>query len=172
MNNQNYFQLCHFVKTNFTGPRCAVVGSGLSLNDVHSLATSIEPTQGDEAVAPAKYYGGEQRKDRVSELASVAVAVEGSSYTNLKEAIALSVLQKVAGEGPRVKWGNDNGALAKAIASASSNPFAAVGLNTCHSDTGLFGFVLSSHADNAGAVSKIVYIRYFYLKTHGNRARK
>ncbi|KAL7300168.1 hypothetical protein TKK_0007014 [Trichogramma kaykai] len=146
--------LSHFVNNHYTGSRCAVVSTGVNLSDIESFASVLEVNSGEATDKAAKYLGGEVRKERNSELASVALAVEGGSLKNQKEAIAFAVLQKVAGEGPQVKWGACNTPLHKALCSASQDPFAAVAFNASHSDSGLFGLILSAPAASAGKLTE------------------
>ncbi|KAJ8682035.1 hypothetical protein QAD02_017827 [Eretmocerus hayati] len=154
--------LCHFVNNHFTGPRCAVVGTGISLSEVDLFASNFEIPEQDGNTKPTKYYGGEVRKERNSEIASVGIAVEGASLANMKEAVAFAVFQKVLGDGPKVKWGNVNNPLAKSVASAAGqHPFAIAALNASHTDSGVFGFLLSAPAETAGALTKagVKYLR-------------
>jgi ubiquinol-cytochrome c reductase core subunit 2 len=110
---------------------------------------------------PSKYQGGEVRKERNSELANVIVAVEGSSFKNRKDAIAFAVLQKIAGDGPQVKWGNCNTPLYKTVAATGQEHFAIAAFNTSHSDSGLFGFILSAQSKGAGDVRVYSYFIIF-----------
>ena len=149
----------------YSGPRCVVAASGISLSEAELFASTLNVSSQDPSTAPSKYRGGEIRKERNSELASVAVAVEGTSLKNQKDAIAFAVLQKVAGDGPRVKWGSNNGSLHKAVATAGQEPFAVSAINVSHSDSGLFGFVLSAPGQIAGAVSNFSLFFFFFFKS-------
>lgn len=110
------------------------------------------------------------------DIANVALAVEGVSLANAKEALALAILSRgmpisindiysnrtklykmyyfsAVATGPQIKWGNDNSPLAKAIASQNPGvPFAANGFNISFSDSGMFGIMLSAPASVAGKV--------------------
>lgn len=146
------FQLSHFVSSFHTGSRCAVTAVGIPLADLEGFASLLKVSSQHCDNTPSKYHGGEARKERNSQLASVAVAVEGASLKSYKDAIAFAVFQKVAGDGPRVKWGGCNTPLHKAVASAGQEPFAVSAFNASHTDSGLFGFILSAPSPYAGSV--------------------
>ncbi|XP_012271872.1 cytochrome b-c1 complex subunit 2, mitochondrial [Orussus abietinus] len=150
--------LQHFVNTWFSGSRCAVVGTGVALSDLQCFAQGLEISSGDTCNEASKYYGGELRKERNSPLASVAVAVEGASLNNEKDALAFAILQRAAGTGPRVKWGSSIAPLHKAVAAAAGqDPFAVTAFNATYSDSGLFGFILSAPGNIAGPLTKAAY---------------
>lgn len=130
-----------------------MVGTGIPLSHVEQIACSLNVSDNNASDTPSKYIGGEIRKERNSDLATVGLAVEGTSLKNLKESIAFAVLQKVAGDGPRVKYGASSSPLAKALSSACPDHFGVVGFNASHSDSGLFGLILSAPAQSAGTVS-------------------
>ena len=146
------FQLNHFINNYCTASRCAIVGSGIPFSEVEALGGYIDVSSKECGDVSSKYYGGEIRKERDSELATVALAVEGASLQNHKDAVALAVLQKVAGEGPKVKWGGCNAPLYKALSSVGE-PFGATSFNASHSDSGLFGLIISAPSSTAGNVS-------------------
>lgn len=124
----------------------------------------------------AKYHGGELRKERSSDLTTVAVAVEAAGLDKEKDALAYAVLQRALGSGPRVKWGNSVSPLQRdATSAASAEQFAITAFNAAYSDSGLFGFVLSSQPNVAGSVSfskenelEIIFIKnsYQYIKSN------
>lgn len=147
-------QLQHFVNTWFTGSKCAVVATGISLADLSKFASNLNVSSEDAAVQAAKYHGGELRKERSSDLATVAVAVEAPGLDKEKDALACAVLQRAVGTGPRVKWGTSISPLQRdASSAASADQFAISAFNASYSDSGLFGFVLSSVPSVAGSVS-------------------
>ncbi|CAL1683079.1 unnamed protein product [Lasius platythorax] len=147
--------LQHFVNTWFTGSNCAVVATGVSLSDVSQFASNLKVCSNDNAAEAAKYHGGELRKERSSELTTVAVAVEAAGLNKEKDAVACAVLQRAVGSGPRVKWGSNVSPLHRDVSSAASaDQFALSAFNASYSDSGLFGFVLSSVPDVAGSVTK------------------
>ncbi|XP_020278498.1 cytochrome b-c1 complex subunit 2, mitochondrial [Pseudomyrmex gracilis] len=147
--------LQHFVNTWFTGSKCAVVATGVSLADLSKFASNLNVSSEDVAAQAAKYHGGELRKERFSDLATVAVAVEAPGLDKEKDALACAVLQRAAGTGPRVKWGTSVSPLQRdASGAASADQFAISAFNASYSDSGLFGFVLSSVPSVAGSVTK------------------
>ena len=144
----------HFVCSWFSGSRCAVVGTGISISDLSSFASSLNVNSTDNCSEPSKYRSGEQRKERNSPLASVAVAVEGTGLDKEKDALAFAILKYAAGTGPSVKWGNSVAPLNKAVTSvAGSDPFAITAFNASYTDSGLYGFVLQAPPNIAGCVS-------------------
>ncbi|XP_011639291.1 cytochrome b-c1 complex subunit 2, mitochondrial isoform X1 [Pogonomyrmex barbatus] len=147
--------LQHFVNTWFTGSKCAVVATGVSLSDMTQFASNLKMSSEDNTMEPTKYYGGELRKERSSELSTVAVAVEAVSLDKEKDALACAVLQRAISSGPRVKWGSSVSPLHKAASGvASTDQFALSAFNASYSDSGLFGFILSSVPAVAGSVTK------------------
>lgn len=105
----------------------------------------------------AKYHGGELRKERSSELTTVAVAVEAAGLNKEKDVLAYAVLQRAIGSSPSVKWGSNVSPLYRAVSgSTNTDQFALSAFNASYSDSGLFGFVLSSVPGVAGSVSFIV----------------
>lgn len=130
------------------------MATGVSLSDVSAFATNLKVGEGEKTAEASKYHGGEIRKERNSELSSVAVAVESAGLNKEKDALACAVLQRAVGCGPRVKWGSGISPLLNAVSSAgSADQFAISAFNASYSDSGLFGFVLSALPDVAGSVS-------------------
>lgn len=148
------FKLQHFVNSFYTGGRCAVIGTGISKSELSSFAQNLELSSNSCETMPSKYCGGELRKERNSQIATVALAVEGTGFEKDNEALAFAILQQAAGAGPHVKWGGSTAPLQRSISSAAgSDPFAISAFNASYTDTGLFGFVLSAPANIAGTVS-------------------
>ena len=161
--------LQHFVRNWFTGPKCAVVATGVPLSELTGFATNLEIGADDRAVEASRYYGGELRKERASDLTSVAVAVEGSGLKNEKDALASAILQRASGSGPRVKWGCGASPLHKQVSSAAgSDPFALSTFNASYSDSGLFGFILCSSPNTAGSLTKAACKWFKSLKVSDN----
>lgn len=146
--------LQHYISTNYTNGRAAVVGIGIDHQVLVGFAKTLHLENGSDAPAPAKYQGfGELRVDKAGDLAHVAIATQGSSLANQKEALAFAVLQQVAGTVAAAKRGCVNGALGKVVSSAIGNsPFGFSAFNVSYSDNGLFGFVLSADSKNVGKV--------------------
>nr|AIX97498.1 mitochondrial core protein II [Ceratosolen solmsi] len=146
--------LNEFVSNYFTGSRCAIVSSGLSFEKLEEFACSVDASTEMCGDIPSKYHERECRKDRLSNLAHVAVAVEGSSFENRKDCIAFAILQKIAGHGPQVKRGGSQTSFYKAVSQASEDIFAVGAFNAVYSDSGLFGFILNAPSKTAGSLVK------------------
>ncbi|XP_011869527.1 PREDICTED: cytochrome b-c1 complex subunit 2, mitochondrial [Vollenhovia emeryi] len=147
--------LQHFVNTWFNGSGCAVVATGVPISDATQFASTLKVGSADNTVEAAKYHGGELRKERSSELTTVAVAVEAAGLNKEKDVLAYAVLQRAVGSGPRVKWGSSVSPLHKAVSgTTSADQFALSAFNASYSDSGLFGFILSSVPSAAGSVTK------------------
>ncbi|XP_050294271.1 cytochrome b-c1 complex subunit 2, mitochondrial [Anthonomus grandis grandis] len=143
--------LQHYVTSNFTSGRGAVVGLGLEPSKVQHLAQTLSLDTSDGINNTSPYKGGEIRSDKGGDFAFVAIAGEGASIKNTKEALAVSVLQKVLGGGPKIKWSAlDNGLLNRSIAGSTIEGFASQGINANYSDTGLVGVLLAAPARSAG----------------------
>ncbi|KAG7209873.1 hypothetical protein KM043_011475 [Ampulex compressa] len=112
--------LQHFVNNWLTGNRCAVVATGVPLSRVSPFGLNLNVTSEGKKDEPSKYYGGELRKERNSQLATVALAVEGKSMKDEKDALACAVLQRAMGSGPRVKWGSSVSPLQKSVGAAAA----------------------------------------------------
>lgn len=140
--------------------KAGVVATGIPLREIEDFASCLKLSNKDSPSQPTKYHSGEIRKERDSELASVAVALEiGGMAGKEKEALAAAILQRACGTGPAVKWGGSQTPLSKAVAAAASdNPFAVSAFNAMYSDAGLFGIVLSAPGNVAGSVSAFFYI--------------
>lgn len=144
----------HFFNSWCTGARCAVVGTGVSASDLTAFAQNLESSASSSTATPAKYYGGEVRKERNSPITTVAIGVESSGFEKENDALAFAILQQAVGAGPHVKWGSSIAPLQRSVSSAAgSDPFAISAFNASYTDTGLFGFILSAPANVAGSVS-------------------
>lgn len=141
-----------FVANNFTSDRATVVGIGIDHNLLLAYAKSLALETGNSSPAPSKYIGGQLRVDKSGGLATVAVATQGASLANQKEAIAFAILRNVAGTGPVVNNGSATAALEKVVAGALKNPYEFTAFNASYSDNGLFGFLLTADAREAGKV--------------------
>lgn len=139
--------LQYFVQSTFKTNRCAVVGVGVDNSTLLSLAEDLGIDSGAGVQSPAKYYGGEVRKDVGSSFAHVAIGAEAAGL-NSKDALAFAVLRYVLGSGSAVKYGTGAGPLGKAVA-GSNEPLAISAFNAAYSDSGLFGVIISTTAENA-----------------------
>lgn len=141
--------LLHYVASNCTASRCAVVGVGIDQNTLSGFAQSLELSTGNGKADSASYYGGDARKDTPGHIAHVAVGGLGGSLLNQKEALAFAVLQQAVGSSAATKRGNSNGGIGKAVTSAAGDAavkFAT--LNASYADTGIFGFIVTADTKN------------------------
>ncbi|XP_067644899.1 cytochrome b-c1 complex subunit 2, mitochondrial [Eurosta solidaginis] len=143
--------LLHYVANTFTPSRCAVVGVGIDQNTLSGFAQNLDLQTGSGKSDSATYYGGDTRKDAAGVVAHVAVAGQGGSLVNQKEALAFAVLQQAVGAGAATKRGNINGSFGKALQGAISDaPASFATLNVSYADAGLFGFVVSADSQHIG----------------------
>ncbi|KAK9729865.1 Peptidase M16 inactive domain [Popillia japonica] len=142
--------LQHYTATNFTSNRGAVVGIGVSHDTLLECAQSLPLESGSDATGPGVYKGGEIRSDKGGDLAYVALAGEGGSLKNIKEAIAFAVLQQVYGMGPSTKRGLGSSNLLRKAVGELNEPHSISAINVCYSDSGLFGVLLTGSANIAG----------------------
>nr|CAD7574800.1 unnamed protein product [Timema californicum] len=151
--NHNSETLQHYVNSLFTTNRSAVAGVGVDHSELVAFAQNLELESGAGPSASGQYYGGEIRKEKFSDLAHVAVATEGASLANEKDALAFAILRYILGAGPSIKWGGSPSPLYKSVSEAVGGlPFAVSALNVSYSDSGLFGFLASAPPQIAGQV--------------------
>lgn len=94
------------------------------------------------------------RSDKGGNYAFVAIAGEGGTVCNQKEALAFGALKYALGAGPQCSWGIGAGVLQKAV---GESPNAAVkAINVNYADSGLFGAIIAAKYDAAGAATKAV----------------
>ncbi|XP_059609242.1 cytochrome b-c1 complex subunit 2, mitochondrial [Phlebotomus argentipes] len=144
--------LQHYVASNYTTNRTAVVGVGVEHNTLVGYAQNLPLDSGAGKDNVSSFVGGQEaRLDRGGRLAHVAIATQGAGWATPKEALALHVLQYAAGVGSWTKRGNVNGVIGKAVTAAlGDKPLGFGAFNASYSDDGLFGFVLSTEARDAG----------------------
>lgn len=147
-----------FVKSHYVSHNAAIAGIGVDHDVLVHLARklTIAPGQAPEK-KKAKYHGGEQRLDQVSPLVHAAIVTEGVDVESA-DVLALGVLQLVLGTGPYVKYSSNlaSSKIGKAAASATSSPFAASAICASYSDSGLFGFQVTTASKDAGKVLKAI----------------
>lgn len=97
--------------------------------------------------APAKYYGGEVRKETPGDHSFVMIAGESSSLLK-KEVFTWGVLAKALGSQPQIKYGQGSSPLAKVASTIPASNIVAVHIP--HSDSGLFGIAVSTHSHYSG----------------------
>ncbi|XP_036337206.1 cytochrome b-c1 complex subunit 2, mitochondrial [Rhagoletis pomonella] len=143
--------LLHYVNNNFIPSRCAVVGVGIDHNTLSGFAQNLELSSGSGKSDSASYYGGDARKDTAGVISHVAVAGQGASLLNQKEALAFAVLKHAVGAGAATKRGNVNGPFGKAIQGAVTDASISYApLNASYADAGLFGFLVSTDVQHIG----------------------
>lgn len=142
-----------FVANNFTADRATVIGVGIDHELLVGYAKSLQLAAKPGNDTPSKYIGGQLRVDKSGEWATVAVATQGASLANQKEAIAFAILRNVAGAGAVIPNGGPVAALDKVVDAALSKPYEFNAFNASYSDNGLFGFVLQANAREVGKVS-------------------
>jgi len=145
-----------FHAKNYTGNRTALVGVGIEHAKLVKYAEILSLHKGAGSDVGAKYYGGELRHESGGKHAVVIVAAETSGLANPREAVALRLLQKILGTGPRIPYATAGmGQLDKAVSGkvGSEVSYAVSAINYGYADSGLFGaFVIA----DAGAAGKVV----------------
>lgn len=149
-----------FVANNFTADRTAIVGVGVDHELLIGYAQQLQLEGKTAAKSQSIYIGGQLRIDKSGEFATVAVATQGASLENQKEALAFAILRNVAGAGQVIPNGSPSAALEKVVDAALQNPYEFNALNASYSDNGLFGFVLQANAREVGKVSSVQYVFY------------
>ncbi|KAF6202494.1 hypothetical protein GE061_002890 [Apolygus lucorum] len=139
--------LQHFVANRFLSSKIAVVGLGLDITDVAHFGQCLGKDGNGSAANASPYKGGDVRKGTSSNITHTIVASE-SSGLNKKDVFTWAVLRNALGSGSSVKWGAGVDPLSKAAAK-SGGPTQISAVNIAHSDSGLFGILVSSESDNA-----------------------
>ncbi|KAJ3183993.1 ubiquinol-cytochrome c reductase core subunit 1 [Gaertneriomyces sp. JEL0708] len=144
--------LFEFAKKNFTADRIAVVGCGISHEDLTSLVEeTLAKVSVDKAAATstapaaAKFQGGELRFDAGPKGEShFAIAFPSVSFTDASYPAAL-VLRALLDGSRRLKWGSLSGS-AGLLASAATSKTSATAFDAAYSDAGLLGIYLKGDA--------------------------
>ncbi|XP_031617093.1 cytochrome b-c1 complex subunit 2, mitochondrial [Contarinia nasturtii] len=139
-----------FVSNYLTADRAVVVGVGVDHELLCGYSKQLQLEGKSSPNTPSKYNASQLRVDKSGDLATVAIATQGASLANQKEAIAFAVLRNVAGCGPIVPYGSPSAALDKVVDAALQKPYQFNTLNVSYSDNGLFGFVLQANASEVG----------------------
>ncbi|XP_049541416.1 cytochrome b-c1 complex subunit 2, mitochondrial [Anopheles darlingi] len=135
----------HYFAANCTTNRAAVAGIGVDHQLLVGFAQSLGLDSGAGSENQSSFNTGEVRRDGAGSRAAVAVGAQAVGWTSLKEAMAFWVLQYAAGVGPATKRGANNGALTKALGNVNCSS-----LYNSYTDNGLFGFIVSGDAKEAG----------------------
>lgn len=136
----------HYFAANCTTNRAAVAGVGVDHQLLVGFAQSLGLDSGAGGEHKSTFNTGEVRRNGAGSRAAVAVAAQAVGWNSLKEAMAFWVLQHAAGVGPATKRGANNGSLTKAVGEAVNSS----SLYNGYTDNGLFGFIVSGDAKNAG----------------------
>uniref|UniRef100_T1E622 Cytochrome b-c1 complex subunit 2, mitochondrial-like protein n=1 Tax=Crotalus horridus TaxID=35024 RepID=T1E622_CROHD len=149
-------QLHQYVQNNFTSARMALVGLGVSHDDLKQVGEQFLNIRSGAGMAgeKAKYRGGEIREQHGNDLVHAVVVAEGAAMGGA-EVNAFSVLQNILGAGPLIKRGSRiTSKLVQEIAKATSLPFDVTAFNVNYSDSGLFGIYTISPASATREVIK------------------
>jgi ubiquinol-cytochrome c reductase core subunit 2 len=157
-NLDNYQHVENFRDKHFNQNNMILVGLGIDESDLVRYSNDfIFASKGDKAARePAKYAGGEYRKQNASELVQVALAFEGASLTS-KDLVASGLLCHAFGTGPRVLHTAGSNRISKAcLPGATHGPAMIAAFNMNYSDSGLFGFhVLANKGDAQNVVRSV-----------------
>lgn len=135
----------HYFAANCTTNRAAVAGVGVDHQMLVGFAQSLALESGAGGENKSAFNTGEVRREGAGSRAAVAVGAQAVGWSSMKEAMAFWVLQHAAGVGAATKRGTNNGVVTKALAGVNSSS-----LYNGYSDNGMFGFVLSGDAKDAG----------------------
>jgi len=154
--NHTSEMLSNYVKSNFG--EATVVAVGLPHDQVKTFASRLK-LQGagtDRTSQPSKFAGGtELRKETNSDLAYVALAVEGASIGNAKDQVASALVHRALGSGARTKRGtNAGGKLTAAVSGDVSLNAAATTFSVNYSDSGLLGVFIAATPCSVEGVTK------------------
>ncbi|KAH8286957.1 hypothetical protein KR018_012294 [Drosophila ironensis] len=151
LGNLSSESLLHYATQTFGAGKAALVGVGVELNALVGYAQTLEFSGCSGNSVPSSWYGGDARKDTTGHQAVVAIAGEGASAGNQKEALAFEILKQALGAGAATKRGNSAGLFGEAVQCAGAAGAVTVrGLNASYSDAGLFGFVVSADSKDIG----------------------
>lgn len=146
INNYSPSQFEELASQLHVGERMTIVGHDVNhdelLRNVKDLFGGLPRGQNSSNGAPAKYSGGEAHRNTANGLTYASLVSEGASlfHANLP---VLTVLQRLLGSGPYLKWGSNqvSSRLNKAATSVTGDgPLMINALNISYSDSGLFGF--------------------------------
>lgn len=147
-----------FVKAHYVAHNAVIAGVGIDHDVLAHLARKFTFAPGHALEhKKAKYHGGELRLDRRIPVVHAAIVTEGAALGGA-DVLPLGLLGFVLGAGPYVKYSASlaSSRIAKAAAAATSLPFAASAISAAYSDSGLFGFQVTTNARDAGKVLKAV----------------
>ena len=143
-----------FHNKNYTADKTVLIGLDVSHDQAVKCGELLSLPKSGSSSLPSKFSGSaDLRQETGGSHAVLAIAGSAASAANVKEAVANRLLQQVLGVGPRVKRGNGQGQLQKALGKVSGGSDASVAaINYSYSDSGLFGAFIISEAQSAGRV--------------------
>jgi len=146
-----------FHNKNYTADKTVLIGLDVSHEEAIKCGELLNLPKGGSSSLASKFVGSaDQRHVASSSLAVMAVATGSASAANVKEAVANRVLQHILGISPRVKRGNGQGQLQKALSKVNGNASVAA-INYSYSDAGLIGAFIASDPQCAGkALEEVV----------------
>eukprot|EP00093_Oithona_nana_P011108 11108.XXX_681867_683643_1 [CDS] Oithona nana genome sequencing. len=146
-----------FHTKNYTADRTVLIGLDVSHDQAVKCGELLNlPKSGVTSLASKFVGSAEHRQVTTSGLAVIAVATGAASAANVKEAVANRILQHILGISPRVKRGNGQGQLQKALSKVNGDASVAA-INYSYSDVGLLGAFIASDPQCAGkALEEVV----------------
>lgn len=139
-------QLQDYIQTHYRGPRVVVAGAGavsheelVTLSEKYFGGLAKDDSFLDTSEKP-HFIGSELSvRDDPRELAYVAVAFEGKSWT-APECVPIMLMQQILGSWDRTSAaGINHGSLLCQTVAENQLAHAVMAFNTCYKDTGLFG---------------------------------
>jgi len=143
--------LKEFHSKTHTFTRTVLAGHGVDHATLLSLSRNFNLAKGHGPSHASKYFGGEARKDCGGDLVTIAIGGESTPASNVKEAMAFTILGKIMGSGPVIKRGSLSGKLGKAVSKIEGQK-AVGGFNVAYQNTGLAGAVVICEASIASNV--------------------
>ena len=139
-----------FHAKNYTADKTVLIGLDVSHEQAVKCAELLNlPKSGVTSLASKFVGSSEHRQVTPSGLAVMAVATGAASAANVKEAVANRILQHILGISPRIKRGNGQGQLQKAMSKVNGDASVAA-INYSYSDVGLVGAFIVSDPQSAG----------------------
>ena len=156
-----------FHNKNYTADKTVLIGIDVSHEQAVKCGELLTLPKSASTSISSKFVGSaDQRQITGSGLAVMAVATGAASAANVKEAVANRILQHILGISPRVKRGNGQGQLQKALSKVNGDANVAA-INYSYSDAGLIGAFIASEPQCAGKV-KVQIIYYSFWKPISN----
>lgn len=160
IDKHNSEMLHNFVDSHFTPSKTAVVGLGITHEDLEKSVGGLIHLHGGSPASDgtSKFAAGEVRIEANLPLVYTAVVAEGAGASNVKDMLSFGVLQCILGLGNHIEMGSSKfSALGEAAAKTTTHPFYVSGLNVNYSDTGLFGaYIVGQPQDMKSLVKAVV----------------